>query len=264
MTFDVRTANQRAINSMTKYPPIPTYHTLDPKNGRLNEPAITFTGPVIATEKIDGTNARIIWLPDGSYLIGSREELLYAQGDLIPNPTLGIVDALRRTADQQAIHLDHPGQMVVHYLEVYGGKTTPGSRNYTHRQQVGARLFDVAVIRDHDTILGWEPERISRWRDHNGQTFMTEEVLLDIAAACGYDVTPRVFTADAATLPTGIHETMAMLSSNLPHTGAALDGIPGRAEGLVLRTLDRSVIAKARFQDYERTLRHYPAESRQP
>ena len=29
----------------------------------------------------------------------------------------------------------------------------------------------------------------------------------------------------------------------------------GAAEGIVLRTPDRSVIAKARFQDYERTLK---------
>ncbi len=30
-------------------------------------------------------------LPDASYLLGSREELLCAQGDLIGNPALGIV-----------------------------------------------------------------------------------------------------------------------------------------------------------------------------
>ncbi|WP_284706371.1 hypothetical protein [Micromonospora phytophila] len=35
----------------------------------------------------------------------------------------------------------------------------------------------------------------------------------------------------------------------------ALDGAPGRSEGLVLRAADRSVIAKARFQDYERTIK---------
>ncbi|MEU4775942.1 hypothetical protein [Micromonospora sp. NPDC023644] len=35
----------------------------------------------------------------------------------------------------------------------------------------------------------------------------------------------------------------------------ALDGPAGRSEGLVLRAADRSVIAKARFQDYERTVR---------
>ncbi|MCX4390586.1 hypothetical protein OG777_27200 [Micromonospora peucetia] len=34
-----------------------------------------------------------------------------------------------------------------------------------------------------------------------------------------------------------------------------MDRKMARAEGLVLRAADRSVIAKARFQDYERTLK---------
>lgn len=63
------------------------------------EECIEFNGPVTLTEKVDGTNSRIIVLPDGSYLIGSREELLYARGDLIGNPALGIVDALRDVAE---------------------------------------------------------------------------------------------------------------------------------------------------------------------
>jgi hypothetical protein len=31
--FSVRTADLRALNSLTKYPSIPTYHALDPRNG---------------------------------------------------------------------------------------------------------------------------------------------------------------------------------------------------------------------------------------
>ncbi|WP_458689940.1 hypothetical protein [Nocardia tengchongensis] len=38
-------------------------------------------------------------LPDGSWLLGSREELLCAKGDLIGNPAQGIVAALREFAD---------------------------------------------------------------------------------------------------------------------------------------------------------------------
>jgi hypothetical protein len=33
--FDLRTTNLRALNSLTKYPSIPTYHELDPCNGSL-------------------------------------------------------------------------------------------------------------------------------------------------------------------------------------------------------------------------------------
>ncbi|WP_197700743.1 hypothetical protein [Micromonospora purpureochromogenes] len=29
-SFDIRSADLRAVNSMTKYPSIPTYHALDP------------------------------------------------------------------------------------------------------------------------------------------------------------------------------------------------------------------------------------------
>ncbi|MFI7515873.1 hypothetical protein ACIBVK_20520 [Micromonospora echinofusca] len=60
-------------------------------------------GPVTLTEKVDGTNARIVGLPGGAYLIGSREELLYARGDLIGNPALGIVDALRDVAERLSV-----------------------------------------------------------------------------------------------------------------------------------------------------------------
>jgi hypothetical protein len=65
---------------MTKYPSIPTYHTLGEK-GTLLEETVSFEGEVILTEKVDGTNARIILLPDGSFILGSREELLYASLD---------------------------------------------------------------------------------------------------------------------------------------------------------------------------------------
>jgi len=54
---------------------------------------------VLVTEKVDGCNGRIIILPDG-YLIGSREELLHASGDLIFNSDCGIVETLRPVADK--------------------------------------------------------------------------------------------------------------------------------------------------------------------
>jgi hypothetical protein len=64
----------------------------------------------------------------------------------------------------------------------------------------------------------------------------------------------------------GHHEGVVAVSLNLDDvTRAAVgvgvatvsidDGGGGWAEGIVLRTPDRSVIAKARFQDYNRTLR---------
>lgn len=71
---------------MTKYPSILTYHKLGEKGKLLDEVQVPFDQPAILAEKIDGVNSRIIIFPDGLYIIGSREELLYAKGDLIGNP----------------------------------------------------------------------------------------------------------------------------------------------------------------------------------
>ena len=42
--FDVRAVDLRLLNSLTKYPSIPTYHTLDPRDGGLTDPATVFPG----------------------------------------------------------------------------------------------------------------------------------------------------------------------------------------------------------------------------
>jgi hypothetical protein len=66
MALDVREVDSSALNSLTKYPSIPTYHTLDAGNGGLLETSIDFEGRVIGTEKVHGTNSRIISLPGGA------------------------------------------------------------------------------------------------------------------------------------------------------------------------------------------------------
>jgi hypothetical protein len=69
-------------------------------------------------------------------------------------------------------------------------------------------------------------------------------------------LTPRLGEISAAELPTGVEETSEWLQTILPSTLVALDeNASGRPEGVVLRNRDRSVIAKARVEDYARTLR---------
>jgi len=64
--IDLRKIDLDLLNSMTKYPSIPTYHTLNPKDGCLEEPAIEFPcGTVYAAEKLDGANSRVILMPGG-------------------------------------------------------------------------------------------------------------------------------------------------------------------------------------------------------
>lgn len=254
MTFTVRGADLARLNSLTKYPSIPTYHALDPANGGLLDDTVPFAGAVIGTEKVDGTNSRVISLPDGEYLLGSREELLYARGDLIGNPAQGIVAALRAFADALAPVTDDV--IRVHYLEVYGGKVTAASKQYTGERSVGFRLFDMAVIGDYAELMALPPDRLSAWRESGGQRYLSEKDLTARAEADALTLTPRLFTIDAAELPVELDKTRAFLAERLPRTRSALDdGAAGSAEGIVLRTADRGTIAKARFQDYDRTLR---------
>lgn len=243
-----------ALNTATKYPSIPTYHALDTKNGNLLEDQPThLTGDVILTEKVDGTNGRIVLFSDGDYFIGSREELLHARGDRITNPALGIVEALEPLADRLKPRDEHR-QILVFFLEVYGHKIGGAAKQYTTSGQVGYRLFDIACLLPD--VLEWDRAQISSWRDGGGQRFCNEATLQRAATAEGIELTPRLATLDAAKVPTGIQETHDWLSAYLPATNVALDdSAGGQPEGIVLRTTDRSVIAKARFQDYRRTLK---------
>jgi RNA ligase len=254
--FDLRSVDFGVLNSLTKYPSIPTHHALDPKNGGLLEPATTFDGTIIGTEKVDGTNGRIIVLPDGSWIIGSREELLHARGDIIANPALGIANALKDIAEH--IVSRKTDSLRVFYLEVFGGKVTAASKHYTSTQMVSARLFDVVELPAADAVAAMRKPlaEISLWRENKGQSFLDEAALQRSASEFTLSVTPRIFTMEGSALPgdiVGMHE---FLKDRLPTTQCSLDsGAGGRPEGIVLRSTDRRVITKARFEDYERTAR---------
>ena len=245
--------NLEALNSATKYPSIPTYHALG-ERGSLTEDVTTFEGDVTLTEKVDGTNSRIILLPDGDWFIGSREELLTARGDRVHNPALGIVAALRDVAD--GLKGDGSGASInVFFLETYGAKIGGQAKQYTGAGRVGWRMFDLAFIPIE--VLDWDREHIAAWRDGDyGQPFATEATLQRAAEAEGIELTPRLATIPGAALPASVADTAEWLGRCLPTTLVGLDETAGgRPEGIVLRTSDRSVIAKARFQDYERTLK---------
>lgn len=90
--MDPHSIDLRKLNSITKYPSIATYHSMGGK-GRLQEELLNPVPPnaeLDASEKLDGTNTRIIVLPGdpvATYFIGSREDLLTYQHDLVPNTT---------------------------------------------------------------------------------------------------------------------------------------------------------------------------------
>ena len=245
----------RKLNSATKYPSIPTYHQLDPaSNGRLLESGNPFAdhdGPVYITEKVDGVNARIICIDD-DWFIGSREELLTARGDRVPNPTLGIVDALCDVAGGLWVDTGH--KIYVYFVEVYGLKPMPGWKIYGDGSKVGVRLFDVAEV--PLGVLKWPIEQIAAWRDRGGQAYEISPVLSTVR--WGLETVPQPLVVPSGKdLPADLQGMRDFLGHWLPLTRAAIDkgaATPVNPEGAVLRTADRSIIVKARFQDYDRTL----------
>jgi hypothetical protein len=239
------------LNTMTKYPSILTYHTLGERGKLKEEVQVPFDQPAILTEKIDGVNARIILFPSGLYIIGSREELLYAKEDLIGNPQLGIVDTLKPVAEKFPTTRI---EFAVLYLEVYGGRTTPGSKQYTGNRVMGHRLFDIAMIPNYHEILDKPIEEIAHWRDTGGQKFHDEFDFAYSSTMLGIRTVPRIGVAD---IPTSRQDTYDWMKTTISKTQAVLDkDAIGNPEGIVARSVDRKRIAKLRFEDYERTFRN--------
>lgn len=252
---DMSTDDLRRLNSATQYPSIPTFHALG-ERGQLTELRnVHFDdvdpAGVTVTEKIDGTNARIIIPPRnvGAPLVGSRTELLHYVGDVIANPAQGIVDAVAFEASGMQHSLYELDTLIVVFGEVYGGKASSGSKNYSTVGAVGFRIFDVARI--DLGVLDWDAARISSWRESGGQDFADVDELRTAAASVDVETVPAL---DVSAPPVAVADTHEWLSKAIDETRARLDDTgKGRPEGVVVRTVDRSHIAKVRFEDYERT-----------
>lgn len=249
---DMNAEELRGLNSATQYPSIPTYHALG-ERGRLTEIRnVVFDGePVDVTEKIDGTNARTIIPPagDGAPLIGSRNELLAYLDDVLFNPAQGIVEVLAELG-QEVRHRAVRSEYTVLFGEVFGGKVSSGSKNYSTTGTTGFRLFDVAHV--PASILNHPVAQIAAWRDAGRQNFVDVDERDEFADKILVSTVPYLPGVDAP--PEGVADTHEWLKTLLPHSLAQLDqSAKGRPEGVVVRTHDRSRIAKIRFEDYERT-----------
>lgn len=162
------------INTFTKYPSILTLHKIGDRGRLLEEltTPISSTDEMFASEKIDGTNSRIICYGD-EYLIGARESILFHNHDLYYDPTQGIVDGIR----DLGINIPSTGKLFAIYGEFYGGKVSSNSKWYG-QDKIGYRVFDVVEYNDLSILEKSLPE-ISRWREHEtdsgivyGQNFL--------------------------------------------------------------------------------------------
>jgi hypothetical protein len=245
-----------ALTSATAYPSIETYHALGDKGRLTEERNVVFEDDVVVTEMIDGANARIIFEPLDAdigeirgWLIGSREKLLTAADDLVYNPSEGIVECVRDVANSVRA-LAESELITVIFGEVYGGKQN-ASKHYTSSGAWGYRVFDIAVI-PADKLFE-SRERLASWRDHGGQEFLTTKMLKRTAAMWDLHLVPEVV---APAPPADVRGTSDWLAEYAPKSLATLDeAATARPEGLVVRSPDRSKIAKIRFEDYARTPR---------
>jgi hypothetical protein len=253
--FDIRQVDLTKLNSMTKYPSIPTYHVLGDKGVLQDAVQVPFADRIVGTEKVDGTNTRLIFCPDGSAIVGSREDLLWERRDLIGNPAMGIVEAVKELVRRLSAKLCTDNAVAVYFLEVFGRGVGAGAKNYTREGKVSFRLFDVVFIENYEEMLAWPVDRIARWRDNGGQEYVDADRLVRIVQEIGVEPVPALFDIDASALPTEIEATYQFLLGH-EWTRCKLDeGAVGIPEGVVVRSPDRSRIAKIRREDYERTLK---------
>jgi len=90
----------------------------------------------------------LIFCPDSSVIAGSREDLLWERRDLIGNPAMGIVEAVKETVQRLVDVLCRPDRIAVYFVEVFGRNIGGGAKNYTKTGKVGFRLFDVVFHRE--------------------------------------------------------------------------------------------------------------------
>lgn len=255
--------NIQALNSATKYPSILSYHQHGQK-GLLTEnlnciPPTTGARSLLGcTEKLNGSNARIILFLDKGqwrFVIGSRETLLYTNGDFLLREEYSIVETLQATAarlQRQKVYAFNENAITTFYFEVFGDASQPESKNYSSFHNPTFRLFDVSRV-DIDSFEKQSIEEIAAWRERGGQHFLDELELQHIKDKLFLNLVPRRWNVQ---LPTSIEDTYSWLQEIMPETRCLLDNTgKGKAEGVVVRNSDRSFIAKIRFEDYERHVR---------
>lgn len=250
--IDFRSTDLRFINSITKYPPIPTLHALGDRGIPTDEVLVDFGGCVVdVTEKIDGTNARIL-LSGYSFAIGSRENLLTVNGDVLYDPAQDIVAAIRDIANDLTEDTWDPLRVV--YGEVYGGKVTGSSKQYTSdRAAMRWRVFDVVDYDcgDLEHLREMSPEEVSRWREGPRVDFMETHERVAFCRTHNLDAVPGLRASEPP--PTDRRLVMEWLGDTIPESLAKIDATGlGKPEGVVVRTPDRSRIAKVRFDDYRK------------
>lgn len=246
------------VHHLTKYPSIENYHSAGKLSCEFNQGEYVFI-----TEKIDGTNVRLINLVrNGSvcdFFIGSRQEILYAQGDRNWISTLNIVDDITEKNYLQALKQVKVDQSAGEYLrviygELYGGSIGKFARQYsTDESKTEFRVFDMATIKvPPEFILGHpcDPLVTRVYREANLRFVPIMNLSFQVPSL---KMAPIVDCTEGFNIPKDPFETKGWLSKIIPVTQCDITlGAGMKPEGVVLRNSDRSKIAKVRFDDYRK------------
>lgn len=247
----------RKLNSLTKYPSILTYHNLGKKGTLLDSLTESDYVPsddevLEGTEKVDGTNGRIL-IFNNDYIIGTREDLIYAKGDRIVNDTYDIVKNMKPLAEKLLANVLETNTLHVIYGESYGKNIGRNYKNYSS-SDTSIRIFDRWDMQESEVnkILEKDLNAISTWREHGGQPFISTLELDTFCKKYNFERTPVVATLKASEFPTSLEGIWEILKKNIK-TKVALEG-EGESEGIVFRTSDRRWIKKMRVAEYRKTL----------
>lgn len=254
-----RLVHDKVGNSLTKYPSIPTYNKME--KGMLSTIVENYEAmrELYITEKIDGTNTRII-ICGNDYVIGSREEWIYAKGDrVIAVSNKKHIEYLIPIADKITSRLSAINDTVLFiYGELYGYKIQKW-QNYTNMENdYGFRVFDMfsLPIDELNNMLDtMTPDQASSWRDNNNQSWFTVDKLKEVSSVLGLLTVPYIkkdfmkeigiSAASANYFLKAFQETKAQIHNTENN----------KAEGIVVRTADRKYISKLRFEDYDKYMR---------
>lgn len=250
------------LDSATKYPSIETYHKLG-ERGRLTEQrnhSWSSDEKVYVSEKIDGANGRLIFLPGRAapWIAGTREQLVAASFDVIWDNSMGVAEALLGPSAPKPWMLPHApledGYVFVLYFEVYGHRATRNWNEYSpDGQEPMIRLFDAQFFQEDWLHHFTSVEEVAKARDNDAAIWLHEDMLPELAKELGVQCVPNLWTGSGEDIPhdvAGMNEFMQSLGRD---TQAGVNG-SGRSEGIVLRTTGRATIAKARRESYDKTL----------
>lgn len=242
------------INTLTKYPSILTLHKFGERGRFTDEITTNIEGETMfASEKIDGTNVRIICYGN-EFLVGSRNNILNYSKDFYWDESMGIVNQFY----EKKLPTLQTDKLTIIFGELFGGKITANSKDYG-KEEHGFRVFDLATIEDL-SILEEPITAISNWRESSLDSSVDETIKygqgfvdLDKLKSYNFDLVPQI----EFEIENFEHQTVLnSLEKYISKTNVSLtETARGGTEGVILRNHNRSKIVKLRFEDYRRTLK---------